>query len=345
MRLSRFVPILLLLLLPFCKANGILPTENNSSSQDNLTLSILLAGFDLQEEAKRKIGSLPLASPRSESDSKEKIALGEKIFKDNSLSLNSVQSCSTCHLLTGRNVGTDGQATSLGTFGQAGKRNTPTIFNVGFLETIFWDGRKSNLEDQALLPFVDSSEMALGSTSDLLTRLNAKSEYSTLFAKAFPESPSIQLSSVKTSISAFERSLISRSRFDDFVDGNPYAISLEEKEGLRLFLNLNCVDCHNSSMLGGSKFVKLDTIYTYNPNDLGRFEVTGIEADRFVFRTPSLRNVALTQPYFHDGSVRTLDEAVRRMNEYNSPRMITEREVTLLVAFLKSLSDRSKANF
>ncbi|TGL62290.1 cytochrome-c peroxidase [Leptospira ognonensis] len=326
-----------------CNSQNFLHSRDKSLKELPLTL-LVGARLDLQEEAKTKIGSLPLISPGSEMDTPAMIRLGEKIFRDNSLSLNSVQSCSTCHLLSGNNVGTDGQPTSLGTFGQMGRRNTPSIFNVGFLNTIFWDGRKSSLLDQALLPFVDQSEMALASSDDLLARLNAKSEYANLFSSAYPLDPAIQLNSVKSSLSAFERTLVSKSRFDDFVNGNPYAITLAEKEGLRLFLDLNCMNCHAGPMLGGNKFVKLDTKYNYNPKDLGRFEFTGIETDKYFFRTPSLRNVALTAPYFHDGSVRSIEEAVRRMNEYEAPRPISEAEVTSLVTFLRSLSDKTKTS-
>ncbi len=343
--MNRFFFLLILIFLFQCKVDNPLNAEKKSNNEEILSLTFILAGFDLQEEARNKIGLLSQVVPGSENDTREQIVLGEKIFRDTSLSLNSVQSCSTCHLLNGRNVGTDGQATSLGTFGQSGKRNTPSIFNVGYLKTIFWDGRKSTLSEQALLPFVDASEMALGSTSDLLDRLNAKTEYASLFSAAFPKNPTIQLTNVNDAITAFERSLVSKTRFDDFIGGNPFAITLQEKEGLRLFLNLNCINCHDGPMLGGKKFVKLDSKYNYNKNDLGRFEFTGVEADKYFFRTPSLRNVEITPPYFHDGSVRTLEEAIRRMNEYEAPRTITEAEIASLATFLKSLSDKSKVNF
>lgn len=344
MRLIPFIILFCFLIFLNCKTQNLLPTSNENEGITLFSLVLIAAEFDLLEEARTKIGSLPSLSPGSESDTQARISLGEKIFKDNSLSLNSVQSCSTCHLLSGNNAGTDRQATSLGTFGQKGRRNTPSILNVGFLTTIFWDGRKTNLNDQALLPFVDPNEMALASTNDLLTRLNAKSEYSNLFTNAFPEDPTIQLASIKSAISSFERSLLSRSRFDDFVNGNPFAITMAEKAGLRLFLELNCIQCHTGRMLGGEKFVRLDSKYSYNSSDFGRFEFTGVEADRFYFRTPSLRNVTLTAPYFHDGSVSSLEEAVRRMNEYEAPRTITESDVASLVTFLKSLSDKTKSS-
>jgi cytochrome c peroxidase len=343
MRVNRYTFLFLFISSIHCNHPLPFHPDAKSKNDDGMALALITAGFDLQTEARIRIGSLPSKSPGSENDTASQIALGEKIFKDKSLSLNSVQSCSTCHILDGKNGGADGQSTSRGTFGQIGRRNSPSIFNVGFLETLFWDGRKSSLSDQALLPFVDQSEMALASTSDLINRLNAKSEYSTLFASAFPENPAIQLTSIKSSISAFGRSLVSSSRFDEFVNGNPYALSVQEKEGLRIFLSFNCTNCHSGYMLGGNKFIKLDSRYSYNSSDFGRYEFTGVEADRYFFRTPSLRNVALTSPYFHDGSVSTLEEAVRRMNEYEAPRTLSDSEILSLVTFLKSLSDRVRS--
>ncbi|MDZ4726056.1 MAG: cytochrome c peroxidase [Leptospira sp.] len=315
----------------------------NEKLDQNLVFGLLLSGIDLQTIAAVRIGALPNQTPGSDSDTSAQISLGEKIFKDKSLSLNGVQSCSTCHLLTGRNAGTDAQSTSRGTLGQVGRRNALSIFNVGFQETLFWDGRINTLEDQALMPFVDQNEMSLPSISELINRLNTNSDYVQLFAQAFPDSPNISTSHIKKSISAFERSLITPSRFDEFIKGDNLALNIAEKQGLRLFLDLNCIKCHQGHMLGGGKFVKLDSVFSYNNQDLGRYEFTLNESDKYFFRTPSLRNVALTAPYFHDGSVSTLTEAVRRMNHYESPRTISESEILILVNFLKTLSDKPRS--
>ncbi|TGM74904.1 cytochrome-c peroxidase [Leptospira mtsangambouensis] len=327
-------------------------SQPQTNEQQNSSLNILLVyltsnlvnATELQTVARKKIGILPNYIPGSESDSIEKIALGNKLFRDNKLSSNHVQSCLTCHPLDGNAAGMDRQSTSRGTFGQIGKRNTPTILNVGFLPFLFWDGRRDTLYNQAIDPFINPLEMSLPSDTELLTRVQNDSSYTSFFANAFPDSPSPSLHSIRLALVAFERSLVSKSRFDDFVESNVQALENNEIEGLRIFLDVGCNNCHTKNLLGGSQFSKLDSKYTYNPNDFGRSEFTGNPADNFFFKVPPLRNVALTPPYFHDGSVPTLKEAVKRMNQYNLNRNITDSEIDLIVSFLKSLSDKTKTN-
>ncbi|EOQ96611.1 di-heme cytochrome C peroxidase [Leptospira wolbachii serovar Codice str. CDC] len=238
----------------------------------------------------------------------------------------------------------DRQSTSRGTFGQIGKRNTPTILNVGFLPIIFWDGRRDTLYNQAIDPFINPLEMSLPSEAELLSRIQNDSSYTSFFANAFPESPSPSIHSIRLTLAAFERSLISKSKFDDFIEFNVQALNKAELDGLKIFLDVGCNRCHNQNLLGGSQFSQLDTVYQYNPNDLGRSEFTGNAEDNFFFKVPPLRNVALTPPYFHDGSVPTLKEAVRRMNYYKLNRTMIDSEIDLVTSFLKSLSDKTKAN-
>ncbi|PKA22628.1 cytochrome-c peroxidase [Leptospira sp. mixed culture ATI2-C-A1] len=324
--------------------------QTNSQKDSILNLFLIdllsnhLSATELQEVVRKKIGVLPNFIPGSESDSMEQIALGNKIFRDNKLSSNHVQSCLTCHPLDGNAAGMDRQSTSRGTFGQIGKRNTPTILNVGFLPFLFWDGRRDTLYNQAIDPFINPLEMSLPSDAELLTRIQNDSSYTSYFANAFPESPSPSIHSVRLALVAFERSLVSKSRFDDFVESDVRALENNETEGLRIFLDVGCNNCHTKNLLGGSQFSKLDSKYSYNPNDFGRSEFTGNPADNFYFKVPPLRNVALTPPYFHDGSVPSLKEAVRRMNQYNLNRTINDSEIELIVSFLKSLSDKTKIN-
>ncbi|WP_244288409.1 cytochrome-c peroxidase [Leptospira congkakensis] len=299
---------------------------------------------ELQTSAREKIGILPNSVPGSESDNATLISLGNKLFRDNKLSSNHVQSCLTCHPIDGNAAGMDRQSTSRGTFGQQGKRNTPTILNVGFLPIIFWDGRRSTLYEQAIDPFVNPLEMSLPSETELLTRIQNDSSYTSFFANAFPESPAPSIHSIRLGLVAFERSLVSKSRFDDFLESNVFALKAEELEGLKIFLDVGCTNCHKQNLLGGSQFTKLDTVHSYNTNDLGRFEFTNNPEDKFFFKVPPLRNVTLTAPYFHDGSVSTIKEAVRRMNHYNLNRIINDSEIDLLVSFLRTLSDKTKTN-
>ncbi len=305
-------------------------------------LSNYLYATELQKIARKQIGILPDTIPGSEEDTVAKIALGNKIFRDNKLSSNHVQSCITCHPLDGNAAGMDRQATSRGTFGQIGKRNTPSILNVGYLPMIFWDGRRDSLYNQAIDPFLNPIEMSLPSEAELLTRIQNDISYTPFFANAFPESPNPSIQSVRLTLAAFERSLISKSKFDDFLENNVLALNNSELDGLKLFLDVGCTNCHSKSLLGGSQFAKLDSVYSYNISDLGRAEFTGKPEDEFFFKVPPLRNVALTAPYFHDGSVTTLKEAVRRMNEYNLNRKINESEIEMITNFLKSLSDKTK---
>lgn len=295
-------------------------------------------------KAKEQIGSLPEITPGSENDTVPLIQLGNKIFRDINLSANRIQACVTCHPLDGRSAGMDRQSTSRGTFGQLGKRNTPTIFNIGFSSVLFWDGRRNTLYEQAIDPFVNPLEMSLSSESELITRLQNDSSYQNFFSEAFPDNSNIDIHKVRLAISAFERSLIAISRFDEFVNGDLYRLNQQELNGLNLFLELGCNHCHSGRTLGGNSFSKLESPDLYNPNDLGRFEVTGNPNDRYVFKVPSLRNVFLTNPYFHDGSVTSLKESILRMNSYKLNRSVKDSEIEPLIAFLKTLSDRTKTN-
>ncbi|TGL72872.1 cytochrome-c peroxidase [Leptospira jelokensis] len=297
-----------------------------------------------QEKAKLQIGYLPDQSPGSENDLKELIQLGNKLFRDINLSANRIQACITCHPLDGRLAGMDRQSTSRGTFGQLGKRNTPTILNIGFSSILFWDGRRTSLYEQAIDPFVNPLEMSLPSETELVTRIQNDQSYQSHFTNLFPNNPTVDLHKVRLALSAFERSLVSKSRFDDFVKGDLLLLSKQELDGLNLFLEVGCNSCHSGYNFGGNGFAKIVSESLYNPNDFGKYEVSGDTNDRFVFKVPSLRNVFLTGPYFHDGSVSSLREAIIRMNSYNQNRNLDNSEIESLIAFLKTLSDRTKSN-
>lgn len=328
---------------------NVLTNESNKNDITNSLVSLsissnIMYAMEIQAIAKEKIGQLPTLVPGSETDSTAKISLGNKLFRDNKLSSNHVQSCLTCHPIDGTAAGMDRQSTSRGTFGQMGKRNTPTILNVGFLPIIFWDGRRDTLFNQATDPFINPLEMSLPSESELLSRVQNDSSYTAFFANAFPDSPNPSIHSIRLALVAFENSLVSKSRFDDFIEFNSFALNKDELDGLKTFLDVGCTNCHNKNLLGGSQFAKLDTVHSYNPNDFGRSEFTGNPSENYFFKVPPLRNVALTAPYFHDGSVPTLKEAVRRMNHYQLNRPMNDSEIEMIVNFLKSLSDKTKIN-
>jgi cytochrome c peroxidase len=179
----------------------------------------------------------------------------------------------------------------------------------------------------------------------VLERLKKDKTYPAEFAAAFPgESDPITYPNVGKAIGAFERTLITPSRFDDFLKGDESALTAEEKKGAQLFAQTGCTACHNGATLGGNMFQKLGLVKPYPTTDMGRFQVTKNEADKMMFKVPSLRNVAKTGPYFHDGSVKTLEEAVSKMAEYQLGRQLTPEQVNEIVTFLNALTakDTSK---
>ncbi len=261
----------------------------------------------------------------------EKIQLGKMLYHDPRLSKSGVISCNTCHNLA--MGGVDGLPTSLGHRWTAGPRNAPTVYNAALNVAQFWDGRSPDVEDQATKPIENPIEMA-ATESLVVARLKSIPTYVELFRKAFPgEEDPITLTNIGKAIGAFERTLLTPSRFDRFLRGDLQALSKQELKGLSLFISKGCVSCHYGVNVGGEKFAKFE-----RGADLGRFAVTKEEKDRQVFRVPTLRNVALTAPYYHTGDVWTLEEAVGIMAEKQLNKQLKPDEVKAIVAFLKSLT-------
>ncbi len=261
----------------------------------------------------------------------DKLKLGTMLFIDPRLSKSGLFSCNTCHNLT--TGGVDNLPTSIGHGWKSGNRNAPTVFNAALHFTQFWDGRARDVEEQAQGPVLNPGEMA--SSKDLvLERINTIPEYVSLFKKAFPEEKNpVTYENVARAIAAFERTLMTPSRFDRFLEGDKNALSSDERKGLDLVVTKGCIACHRGPAMGGDSFQKFD----YG-DDMGRYEVTKKEADRKVFKVASWRNVALTYPYFHDGKVWSLDEAVRIMGEKQLNTKLSDDEVRYIVAFLNSLT-------
>ena len=272
----------------------------------------------------------------------EKVKLGKKLFHDVRLSENQTLSCNSCHTLA--NYGVDNEAKSPGTEGQLGDRNSPTVYNAALHIAQFWDGRAKDVEEQALGPVLNPKEMAMPSAEVVIKRLADDSTYKSEFAKAFPgESEPITFENVGKAIGAFERTLLTPSRFDRYLKGDKEALSAEEKQGLKKFVEVGCVACHNGTLLGGNSYQKLGLVKPYtkvNPEDHGRAAVTNNPAEDMVFKVPSLRNVEKTGPYYHDGSVKTLAEAVRIMAEYQLGKKLPDADVQAIVTFLNSLTGR-----
>lgn len=309
------------------------------------SLSAMAADPDaIRARAKPLFGTIPAAMPGSEHDTPERIYLGKTLYNETVLSLDNSQSCNTCHKLDGGLGGVDNEPTSLGVKGERGDRNSPTVLNAGFQLSQFWDGRARDLKVQAKGPILNPVEMAMPSAESVINRLSKNPSYAVAFKQAFPQSENaMTYDHLAQAIAAFERTLITRDRFDDFLNGDNKALSEAELRGLQSFMDTGCNACHSGFLLGGNMYQKLGLVKPYKPSDdPGRFNVTGNEADRSVFKVPMLRNIALTAPYFHDGQVATLHEAVRLMAELQLGRKLEDQQVKDIVSFLNALTDKER---
>jgi cytochrome c peroxidase len=277
-----------------------------------------------------------------------KVNLGRKLYYDPRLSKNHDVSCNTCHLLD--KFGVDGLATSVGHKDQVGVRNSPTVYNAAGHLAQFWDGRAVDVEDQAKGPPLNPIEMAMADEVAVETVLRSIPGYEPMFMAAFPEDEEpITFNNMASAIGAFERGLTTPSRFDDYLAGDDEALTKTELNGLTAFLDTGCASCHSGAYVGGAIYQKLGIAKPWldpqDATDLGRFEVTGEEADKQFFKVPSLRNISHTAPYFHDGSVASLNEAVRLMAEYQLGIEISNEQVISIIAFLNALDGEVDAAY
>ena len=296
----------------------------------------------LSVKAASLFGKLPDAMPGSENDTPELIALGKKLYNEKALSVNGTQNCNTCHDLTNGKAGVDNKKLSNGAIeGTIGTRNSPTVLNAGFHFVQFWDGRAKDLQEQAGGPILNPVEMGMPNEAAVVKAIKGIPEYSDMFAKAFPnEKDAITYKNITGSIAAFERTLISKSRFDFYLAGNKTILTNKEKNGLKLFTEVGCITCHSGPLFGANLYQKMGLVKPYeNTTDLGRYAITKVEADKFMFKVASLRNAALTYPYFHDGAVEKLEDAVKKMGEMNLGKELKPEEIDQITAFIGALSD------
>lgn len=296
---------------------------------------------ELLTKASSIFGVLPNKMPGSENDTPELIELGKKLYFETKLSVNNTMSCNTCHDINNL-AGVDNKPTSPGALpGKIGTRNTPTVFNAGFQFAQFWDGRSPDLKDQAKGPILNPVEMAMPNEKEVEKVISSIPEYQEMFKKAYPnDKKPITFDNIANAIAAFERTLVSKSRFDEWITGNKTALTDEEKVGLKHFIEVGCITCHTGPLFGGNIYQKMGLVKPYyNTKDLGRYEVTKQESDKFMFKVAMLRNVELTFPYFHDGSVNKLEDAVKIMADINLGKQLTDEQLRTIVAFLKSLTD------
>ena len=273
--------------------------------------------------------------------------LGRRLFNDARLSANGSVSCASCHDLA--KGGADGRARSVGFGGKATAVNTPTVLNAALNFKQFWDGRAETLEAQIDAVIVNPVEM--GSTwIDVVRKVAQQGDYARGFATAYPDG--VTKANIQNAIATYERTLTTpNARFDRYLRGERNAITDEEKVGYVKFKQYGCVACHQGVNIGGNMFQKFGSMGDYfgkrgDPSgaDMGRFVVTGDEGDRHVFKVPSLRNVALTAPYFHDGSANTLGEAVDVMFRYQLGRDASSEDKASIIRFLRTLTGELPAS-
>lgn len=273
----------------------------------------------------------------------EQVKLGQQLWYENRLSKGNTVSCNSCHNLA--TAGVDNMPTSAGHKSQFGARNSPTALNAALLGSQFWDGRAADVEEQAGGPLLNPVEMANATEADAAAKIAGIPEYQEKFKAAFPEDGAVSFKNITAALGAFERTLLTPTRWDDYLKGNVSALSEQERKGVRAFMDNGCMSCHSGVNLGGTMFQKFGLVdgpywkHIDDPkHDKGRADVTKKAEDEFFFRVPGLRNVERTYPYFHNGSVWELDKAVNIMAKAQLGKTLAPEDTENIVAFLKALS-------
>ncbi len=299
----------------------------------------LLPGQEVDRAQLAIFGSLPEvwenpANPLTP----EKIDLGRKLYYEHRLSLSQEISCNSCHMLD--RFGVDNKPFSDGHAGAKTGRNSPTVYNAAAHIAQFWDGRAADVEEQAKGPILAGGEMAMPDPEHVIEVLESIPGYQPLFEAAFPgEEKPINYDNVAKAIGAFERKLSTPGRFDAYLAGDDDALNEQERRGLAKFLSTGCAACHSGPALGGAMYQKLGLVKPWPYlTDAGRAGVTGNEVETGFFKVPSLRNIAETGPYLHDGSVHSLELITAMMAEYQLGRTLSPEDVDDIAAFLRSLT-------
>jgi cytochrome c peroxidase len=262
----------------------------------------------------------------------DKAKLGKKLFYETKLSRNNTISCSSCHIL--ELGGDDNLRVSFGIDGKQGVRNSPTVFNSRFNAYQFWDASAKTLKEQARGPIHNPVEMDSNFT-EIILKLKKDDYYKHEFYKIYGN---ITKDNILDSIIEFENTLITpNSKFDKFLRGNKNILSKSEKNGFKYFKEYGCISCHNGINIGGNLIQRIGVMFNYKTNDLGRYNVTHDKNDKYYFKVPSLRNVSKTSPYFHDGRIKTLYDAVSTMAKYQIGFDISDNEINDIISFLKTL--------
>lgn len=267
-----------------------------------------------------------------------KVRLGRILYYDPRLSANQKISCNSCHPLDA--YGAESKSVSTGHKNQKGKRNAPTVYNAAGHFVQFWDGRAPTVEEQAKGPITNPVEMAMPSDAAAVRVIKSMPEYIALFQAAFPKDQDpITYNNMALAIGAFERGLVTPSRWDAFIEGDQSALTDAEKSGFNTFAATGCQWCHSGPYVGGWAYQKLGIMKPWpDQTDQGRYQVTKEEIDKMIFKVPSLRNIKKTGPYFHDGSVPTLDQAIRNMAVHQRGVTLTDAQVKSIEIWMDSLT-------
>ena len=277
-------------------------------------------------------GAEPPVMTAAPATSPAAVELGRKLYHEVALSKGSDVSCNSCHDLG--NYGQDGKKVAAG-----GNRNTLSTFNAARQVSQFWDGRAPSIEE---LP--SAEKHGLKSAADIEKALTGADGYADLFKKAFPaDSNPVKAKNVGIALGAFQRQLVTKSRFDKYLDGDENALTGEEKAGLDGFIAAGCVACHTTRLMGGHMIQKLGLVKPVTGEDQGRFQLTGNEVDKQMWKVPQLLNVEKTGPYMHDGSIASLEEVTKYMADVQLGRALSDAETKSITAFLKSLTGEPPA--
>jgi len=291
----------------------------------------------MNDSTLRGMFATDFAGPERDAATAAQIALGRQLYSDQRLSSSGNVSCATCHPLD--NYGQDGKRVSVAADGKEARRNTPPTFNAQRQYAQLWDSRAKTVEEAAMAMLVE--EHGLGDEAGIRTTLQSIEEYGAAFAKAYPgDDDPVTAEHATSALGAFVRQLTTRSRWDDYLDGDDNALSDAEKRGLSSFVSVGCITCHQFRGLGGSMAHKLGLLKPWTGKDRGRGEISNSKSEDYYFKVPPLFNIAKTAPYLHDGSIKTLEESIRVMADIQLGRKLTDAQTRSIATFLETLTGK-----
>jgi cytochrome c peroxidase len=327
-----------------CNKSETPSSKESIKTEQKIPQTLTSEDMELVRQAKKFFRSLPEIAKGSYEISDEMVELGKALYYDTRLSKSNTISCNSCHNIA--SFGVDNNPTSIGHGWATGPRNSPTVLNAALHSTQFWDGRAADVEEQAKGPVLNPIEMGSPHEEFVVDRLASIPGYQEMFSAAFPgSSNAVTYDNMARAIGAFERTLMTPAPYDRFVSGDSEALTASQKNGLKTFMEVGCTTCHTGPAFGGEMLQKFGLIkgpyweYTGSKtHDEGKFEVTGEEFDKYVFKVPGLRNITKTAPYFHDGSVWSLNEAIKIMGITQLGKELSDEQIDAIADFLESLT-------